>query len=98
MKNEEQNSNKSQNSVLNVADVGGNADFSRSAFNRQELAMEIMKVMLANQGRYRRMTLLSKLKFALGMNGWKANFDYNFNDTAKKSFMMADEMLKADKE
>ena len=30
------------------------------------------------------------------MKNWKADFDYNFEDVAKKSFMMADEMLKAE--
>ena len=48
------------------------------------------------------MTPLSRLKYWLGGKGWcsdwKADFDYNLQDIAKKSFILADEMLKAETE
>lgn len=59
-----------------------------------EVASEVMKILLESQAKHRRMTLPSKLKYFLGMNGWKADFDLNFYDIAKKSFIMAEEMLK----
>jgi hypothetical protein len=75
---------------------------SSTATRRQELATEAMKLFLANQGRYRKMTPLSRLKYWLGGKGWcsdwKADFEYNLQDIAKKSFILADEMLKAETE
>jgi len=59
-----------------------------------DVALEVMKIFVESQAKHRRMTLLNKIKYFLGMNGWKADFDLNFYDIAKKSFMMAEEMLK----
>lgn len=66
-------------------------------FNRQELAFEIIKILLANQGKYRRMTLINKLKYYLGMKDFKAEFDYNFDDIVKNAFIVADLILLANK-
>lgn len=76
--------------------VESNPNYSK----REQLAIEAMKILLSNQGRIRRMSPISRIKFWLGGNGWqkdwRAFYDYNFEDTAKKSYMMADEMLKAE--
>ena len=69
---------------------------SGSALRRQELATEIMKIFLSNQGKYRRMTIMSKINYFLGNKDYKVDFDYNFDDIAKKSYEMADAMLNAE--
>jgi len=93
---------ENKTSITAETEALNKAHVSSSASRRQELATEAMKVFLANQGQYRKMTPLSRFKYWLGgkgwCNDWKADFDYNFSDIAKKSFMLADEMLKAETE
>jgi hypothetical protein len=69
---------------------------SSSASRRNELASDIMKIFLSNQGKYRRMTILSRIKYYFGSADYKSDFDYNFQDIAKKSYEMADSMLSAE--
>lgn len=75
-------------------------DYRNSNFSkREQLAIEAMKILLSNQGKVRRMTILSRFLFFIGLrNGWHAFYDYNFQDTAKKSYIIADEMIKAETE
>ena len=59
---------------------------------RDKIALEVMKIFLNHQGQRRR-TLWSRFTFWLGLNNWTQNFDYNFEDIAKKSYEMADSMI-----
>lgn len=90
---ENENNNLTENSALHKADV------SSSVTTRDYFAAEVMKTFLANQGQYRKMTPLSRLKWWLGGNGWcndwKAEYDYNMEQIAKQSFLCADMMMKA---
>lgn len=89
---ENSNSNLTENSALQQANV------SSSATLRDYYATEILKALLAAQSK-RRMTPLSRLKWWLGgkkwASSWKAEYDYNFNQAAEKAFECADIMLKA---
>lgn len=62
---------------------------------REYYAIEILKTFLADQGRNPQMTLWHRIKCWFGKGGWRKNYQYNFEDCAKKSFEMADYMLKA---
>lgn len=87
MKNEEQNIEKQEgNGVLPCV--------SNSVVNRDVFAIEAMKVFMTHQGT-KRITPFNRIKIWLGINGWKQEFHYNFNDIAKKSYEMADEMVKS---
>lgn len=59
---------------------------------RDKIALEAMKIFLSHQGT-RTVTLLSKVKLWLGIQGWKQTFDYNFTSIAKSSYDMADALL-----
>lgn len=61
---------------------------------RDHYAAKAMSALVEKQG-MPRMTPLNRLKFWIGRDDWKATHDYNFEDAAKKSFEVADIILKA---
>lgn len=63
--------------------------------NRDLVALELAKTFLAAQLAHRRMTLIGRLKWYLGFEGVKQNFDTNFKDIANKSYEMADTLIEA---
>lgn len=65
--------------------------------NRQQVALEAMKIFMNNQA-VSLISPLDKLKIWFGFGGWKQEVNYNFQDIAEKSFQMADAMLKAEEE
>lgn len=85
-----------ENETSNLAET--EALVISSATLRDYYATEILKAFLAAQSKIR-MTLLSRLKWWIGGKGWasdwKADYDYNFKNTAEKAFECADIMLKA---
>lgn len=60
---------------------------------RFKIAVEAMKVLLNNQGQYRRMTLLSRINIWFGRSDWHAHYDYDFKAIVKSSFKIADDMI-----
>lgn len=64
---------------------------------RLEIAVEAMKILLNNQGQYRRMTLLSRINIWFGGSYWHAHYDYDFKAIVKSSFKIADDMIEAQK-
>ena len=66
----------------------------RTSFDRDLVALEAMKIFMDHQGE-KRVSIISRISFWLGLEKWKHNFDYNFQNIAEKSYEMADYMLKA---
>ena len=62
-------------------------------FDRDLVALEVMKIFIGHQGE-KRVSIVSRISFWLGLEKWKHNFDYNFQNIAEKSYEMADYMLK----
>lgn len=60
---------------------------------RDLIAIESMKIILEKQGE-RRLSIIDRIKFWLGINGWRVNFDYNLNQTAERAYEMAELMIK----
>lgn len=65
-----------------------------TAFDRDLVALEVMKIFIDHQGE-KRISIFSRISFFFGLEKWKKNFDYNFQNIAEKSYEMADYMLKA---
>lgn len=74
------------------------ADVSGSATLKDTIAIEIMKSFIETQGRRRRITFLNRIKYWLGRNDWKADYDYNMPQIAQKSYECAEMMMEARKQ
>lgn len=61
---------------------------------RNDIAVEAMKIFLHNQAKYRRITLLNRIKSWLDMP-FKAAIDINTGEIVKTSYNIADAMLEA---
>lgn len=66
---------------------------------RDFYAVTVLGSLMSNQGSRVRMTPLSRLKYWLGGKGWcsdwRADYDYNAEQIAEKTFEIADQVLKA---
>jgi len=61
---------------------------------REKVALELAKSFTSNQGKIR-MSLMSKVKFYLNIDGWRQDLDYNYQNISDESFKMADIFLKS---
>jgi len=59
---------------------------------RDHCAIKFCECLLKIQGR-RRITLFSRLLFFLGLKGWTANYDYNYEGMSRASFELTDIFL-----
>lgn len=62
---------------------------------RDLLAKDIIKIHVNHQVKRRRMSLLSRIKWWLNIDGWQADYDLNAKDIIKKSYEFADIAIKA---
>ena len=62
--------------------------------DRDYLATEIMKIHVANQIKMRRMSVWSRIKWWLNIDGWKIDYDLNAKDITQKSYEFADMVIK----
>jgi len=84
---EDSNVKNEEQKVLELSSRG-------TAFDRDLVALEAMKIFMDHQGE-KRVSIISRISFWLGLEKWEQKFDYNFKDISEKSYELADFMLKS---